>query len=189
MPAMTQPPSPGPVFHDGIHLRGDLAIRIYDGDDMRNLLRTVLIRNKIMFLAADVLVALIAQRAADYGGGATTANDQLYTMRMGTSNTAPSRADTNLGAPVIGKVLTDPAGKITAMPGELQLLATLATTDANGVTLQEAGLFTKGAGAGTLDAPGNVVATPRMFARQIHPGIPKTNAIALAYSWTIAFTA
>lgn len=179
-------------LREGIHVRGDLVINVFRGDPKPgdDPWRTVEIRNKIMFLAADVLVALLAQRSADYPGGAgQKANDQLYTMRMGTSNTAPSRADTNLGNPVVGVVLADPAGKVTSLPGELQLLATLATTDANGFTLQEAGLFTKGAGAGVLDAPGNTVLVPRLFARQIHPGIPKTNAISLQYSWTIAFTA
>lgn len=179
-------------FREGIHVRGDLVINVFRGDPRPGdePLRRIEIRNKIMFLAADVLVALLAQRSADYpGGDAQKNNDKLYTMRMGTSNTAPSRADTNLGNPVAGVVLADPAGKVTSLPGELQLLATLATTDANGFTLCEAAVFTKGAGNGVLDAPGASVLVPRMFSRQVHPGIPKTNAISLQYAWTYAFTA
>jgi hypothetical protein len=175
--------------NDGISMMGHIEIRVLDSQT-RKLIRRVEIRNKITFLAADVLVSLIAQRAADYPAGrpAQIPNDQIYTMRMGTSNTPASRADTNLGNPIIGKVIGD-AGKITTIPGEIAFTATLELADGNGNTFQEAGLFTKGAGTGTLDAPGSTVTVPRLFARQVYPGIPKTNAITLEYTWRIAFTA
>lgn len=166
-----------------VPMRGDLTIKVKDAST-GTLIRTIEIRNKITFLAADVLVELIAQRATD----PTVGNQKMYTMRMGTSNTAASRSDTNLGAPVIGKVLND-INKITGLAGELEFTATLDTTEANGNTLQEAGLFTKGAGTGTLDAPGTTGAVPRLFARQTHPPIPKTAALTLEYSWRVAFTA
>lgn len=146
--------------------------------------------NKIVFLAADVVLALLCQRATDYPGGlpAQLRNDQVYTMRMGTSGTPATRADQNLGVPVIGKIIGD-ANKITTIPGEVAFVATLENSDANGFTLQEAALFTKGAGAGAMDAPGSTVLVPRLFARQAHPPIPKTNAISLEYTWRIAMTA
>lgn len=146
--------------------------------------------NKIVFQAADIVLALLCQRVADYPGGlpAQIPNDQIYSMRMGTSNTPASRSDQNLGAPVAGKVIGN-ANKITTIPGEVAFVTTLDTTEANGFTLQEAGLFTKGAGTGAMDPAGTSVTTPRMFARQAHPPIPKTNAISLEYTWRIAMTA
>ena len=178
-----------PNLDDRIGIRGDLRIAVIDAKTGQ-VLRRIDIRNKIMFQAADLLVSLLAQRAVDYPGGlpGQIPNDQIYTIRMGTGSTAPLRTDTNLVNPVFGFHLDD-AHKVTAMPGELQFLATMGTSDGNGNSYQEAGLFTKGATSGVLDLPGSTVLTPRMFARQVHPAIPKTNAISLQYSWTIAFTA
>jgi hypothetical protein len=152
--------------------------------------RRITIRNKITFLAADVLVELIAQRATDPLPGF----GQVYSMRMGSSNTAASRADTNLGAFVIGKVIGD-VGKVTGAPGEIKFIATLGSGDANGSTLREAGLFTAGnpivspGAPSASNTPGAAAGATRMFARQVYADIPKTAAIVVDYTWTIAFTA
>lgn len=168
---------------DGIGMRGILSVTIKDASTGEKL-RYYEIRNKITFLAADVLVELLAQRATD----PTATYDQMFSMRMGSANTPASRGDTNLGAFVVGKQLLD-VNKVTGVPGELQFIATLDATDANGFTLQEAGLFTRGSAGSPSDPPGAAPGDPRMFARQIHPPIPKTAAITVEYSWRIAFTA
>jgi hypothetical protein len=168
---------------DGIPMMGTMRVAIRDVKSGR-VLRRFEIRNKITFLAADVLVELIAQRASDPVPG----RDLVYSMRMGTSNTAAARSDTNLGAFIIGKVIGD-VGKINGAPGEITFVATLGTGDANGSTLREAGLFTAGAAPSTSDVPGTTPGVTRMIARQVHPDVPKTVAIAVDYSWTIAFTA
>lgn len=172
-------------------MRGTLRVTIRDAIS-REMRKRITIRNKIMYLASDVLVELLAQRATD----PAAVDDMLYSMRIGTSNTVPSRSDTNLGAYAIGIQLTD-VNKVTGVQGELQLLATLGNADANGLTLQEAGLFTRGSAASpnpvgvsvTSDAPGTAPGTPRMFARQIFPGVAKTAAITVEFDWRIAFTA
>jgi hypothetical protein len=178
---MTQPSG----LREGIFMRGDLGITVYDALTHERLKR-IQIRNKITFLAADILVELLAQRATD----PATAYDAMFSMRMGSSNATAQRSDTNLGAFVIGKQLAD-VNKVTGLPGELQFLATLESADANGSTMQEAGLFTRGsAGSPTpSDAPGTTPGTPRMFARQIYPAIPKTSSITIEFDWRIAFTA
>lgn len=175
----------GPGLREGIFMRGDLRVVIYDALTHERL-KGIEIRNKIMFLAADIITELIAQRATD----PTPTYDSMYSMRMGASNVAAERSDTNLGAFVIGKALAD-VNKITGVPGELQFLATLESADANGSTLQEAGLFTRGSAVSPTpsDAPGSTPGTPRLFARQIHPAIPKTSSITVEYDWRIAFTA
>lgn len=164
-------------------MMGTIAITVRDART-RKVKKRVTIRNKITFLAADVLVELLAQRTTDPVPG----RDLVYSMRMGSSNTAATRADTNLGAFVIGKVLGD-VGKVNGAPGEIQFVATLESGDANGTTLREAGLFTAGAAPSTSDVPGTTPGTTRMIARQVYPDIPKTIAVVVDYSWTIAFTA
>jgi len=174
-----------------LKMRGDLIITARD--IYNNLVKRIEIRNKITFLAGDILVNLCLQRSADYGGGLATGaqlNDQIYTMRMGTGSTAASRADTALEAQGIGLIIGD-AGKTIPASGEMRFIATMANGVGNGggsVTYQEAGLFTKGNGSGATDAPGTIYTTPRLFARQAHPAIEKTAAISLTYDWTIAFT-
>jgi hypothetical protein len=147
-------------------------------------IRTIEIRNKITFLTADVLVELLAQRATD----PVPARQLIHSMRMGTSNTPAARSDTDLGAYVVGVALGD-VNKITGVPGELQLVATLESGDGNGNTFREAGLFSAGASPSTSDTPGTTPGTTRLLARQIHPEIPKTVSVIIDYSWTIAFTA
>lgn len=143
------------------------------------------IRNQITSLTADVMLELLAQRASD----PPSAYNKCHSMRMGSSNTAPTRADTNLGAFTIGKELGD-VGKITGLPGEVQFIATLSAGDANGTTLREAGLFTAGPTPGTSDVPGvNGHTACRMLARQVYADIPKTSAIVIDYTWIFAFTA
>jgi hypothetical protein len=168
---------------EGIPMMGTISMWIRDAKTGL-LLRRQTIRNKITFLAADVLVELIAQRTTD----PAPARDLVYSMRMGSSNTAATRSDTNLGAFLIGKSMVD-VNKITGAPGEINFITTLDAGDANGSTLREAGLFTAGASPSTSDTPGTTPGTTRMIARQVYPDVPKTSAIVVDYSWTIAFTA
>lgn len=171
------------VKHSGIPMMGTISMVIRDAKT-RRVKRRLTIRNKITYLAADVLVELIAQRTTD----PAPAQDLVYSLRVGTSNTAASRSDINLGSFVFGTALVD-VNKITGGPGELSFVATLESGDANGVTLAEAGLFTAGVSPSVSNSPGINPGDTRMIARQVYPGIPKTSAIVIDYSWTISFTA
>lgn len=180
------------VKTEKIAMRGDLEVKVFDSRTME-LIRRIEIRNKITFLAADVICNLLMQRSADYGTHvppAAVTNDQLYTLRVGTSTVAASRSDSNLGAPWFGIILGD-TGKGLVMDGEMQFTGTLQTGDANGAPgpLAEAGLFTQGDSTGALDAPGLTVNSPRLFARQTYPAISKTTAVTLEYNWRISFSA
>lgn len=166
-----------------IPMMGTITITVRDAQT-REVKKRITVRNKITYLAADVLIELLAQRATD----AAPAQQLVYSMRMGSSNTAASRADTNLGAYTIGKALGD-IGKVNGAPGEIEFMATLEAADANGTTLREAGLFTAGAAPSTSDTPGTTPGTTRMIARQVFPDLPKTVAIVVDFTWVIAFTA
>lgn len=83
-------------------------------------------------------------------------NCQIKYVALGTGTTAPAATDTQLQTEVFRKVLTsDLSGSI----GELLPVVYLAPADANGVTVQEVGLFigasaTVAANSGTLLARG-----------------------------------
>lgn len=174
-----------PTFQDTIKMRGDLTIIVREAATGL-VVKRIEIRNKITFLAADVIVELLAQRVTDPEASANA----IYSMRMGTSNTAAARSDTDLGVYLIAKELAD-VNKVTGVPGELTLSATLETTDANGETLREAGIFTKGDALVPTpsDAAGTVPGAPRMLCRQTHPEINKSVSLSVEYSWRLAFTA
>ncbi len=179
-------------FSDGISMKGTLTVITRDAQTGKQLRRCE-IRNKITFGAADTLVELWAQRTAPIDQ--PPLQNRIYSMRMGTADTVASRAHTNLGACVIGVELTD-VNKVTGIAGELQFIAILGAGDANGYTLQEAGLFTQGdisppnpIGTSVIVDPVAGVGTPRMISRQVHPAIPKSAAITIEYQWAIAFTA
>lgn len=167
-------------FIDTLKLKGTLVIHVRQGDH-GPIIRTITKRNTITFDASEVVRQLVAQRATDY----VPAELMLGSMRFGTNNTTPSRYDTNLHAedPTLRKQLTD-SKKINGLPGELILQATITTSEGNGDTLCEAGLYT----VGTL-WNGAVGGSLKLFARQIHGSISKTSSISLDYNWTLQFTA
>lgn len=166
---------------DMLKLKGTLTIHVRQGDG-GPIIQTISKRNTITFDASEVVRQLVAQRTTDYDPD----NLKLASMRFGTNSTPPSRYDTNLHAedPTLRKELTD-AKKVNGLPGELILQATLLTTDGNGDTLCEAGLFTAGVGVWSDLIGGSL----KLFARQIHGAIAKTSAISLDYNWTLQFTA
>lgn len=168
-------------FIDRLKLTGTLVVHVRQGDG-GPIIRTVTKRNTITFSASDLMRQLVAQRTTDDPPD----HWMLASMRFGTSTVTPSRYDTNLHAedPAIRKQLTD-AKKINGLTGELLLQATLDTTEGNGDTLSEAGLFTLGAGVWSDPVGGSL----QLFARQVHGAIAKTSSISLDYNWTLQFTA
>lgn len=92
----------------------------------------------------------------------------VASIGWGTSATATTVADTTLtgGSSVAIGTATLPSGTSVQFPFHI------ATTDANGLTLQELGLIT---GDGTL------------FSRVVIPAVVKTSAIYLDGTWTIEF--
>lgn len=166
-------------FLSKVKMIGTLTIHVREAKTGR-VVRTVIKENTITYDAGDVLRGLLAQRTTDYAATQLS----IGSMRFGTSNTAPTRSDTDLYAEVaaIRKQLLD-VNKVDGITGEISFQATLGTADGNGSTFQEAGLFTIGA-AWNNDVGGSL----QMFARQIHSPIPKTSGFSLDYDWTIQFT-
>jgi len=183
------------AFVGTIPMRGDLRIIVRRADTGAVHWRYE-IRNTITYVALKGLVNLIAQKTtlldpADY---------KLAWLRVGTGVVAPVRSDVNLGitAPDFTfplQPLSLPLGdaekyQTVSGPFELKCVTTLPSTEANGLNLTEAGLFTRG--GTTVQVPGEYpVASgkyPELFARQIHPAIPKSASFVVDYDWRIAFT-
>jgi hypothetical protein len=163
-----------------LRMIGTLTIRVRDARTGRQL-RVLQKRNTITFAAGDLVRSLLAQRATD----PAPAQYQFGSMRFGTDNTTPTRAQTDLIGEVVGirKELTD-GQKVDGVSGEITLDASILSTEGNGNTFQEAGVFTLG--AGTYDA--NQGGTLKMFSRQVHAPLAKTTGIIFDYSWTFQFT-
>jgi len=165
-------------------MRGDLTVKVRSVKSGR-ILRTFVIRNTVTYLGMGTVVQLLSQRVAPPDD--PPAALKLAELWVGNGVTPPVRTDTALAdlAGFRDKVLLTDATKTPNIAGpvyELRLLATLpSSTPANGFTLTEAGLYTAGQVAPLI--------TQKLFARQIHPAIVKTIAIAIDYDWRISFTA
>jgi len=152
-------------------LRGDLRIIVRDAVT-REPIRRLLIKNTITYGALNAITQLLAQLT-----GTTIANFKIASLRVGTDPTAPVRTQTDLIVPIFTIPLSNVPGEdkiISVAPYELKILTTLEAGDANGYTLQEAGLF---------------LSNNTMFSRQTHPSLPKSSAVVIDYDWRLEFTA
>jgi hypothetical protein len=191
------------TFAATIPLRGDLRIVVRRADSGAVHWRYE-IRNTITYVALRSLVNLISQKttvvAADYAvkylrvGG--------YPTGFPVAMVPPTRSDINIQLPLslIASTyisLGDTEKTLSlANPFEMKVNATLAATELNGTDLTEAGLFIRGTTTPTIPAPPvspaqeltDLTHYPELFARQIHPAIPKSAAFVVDYDWRIAFT-
>ena len=125
--------------------------------------------NLIMDAGLSALPILLAQTVgvpADYA---------IATLRAGDSATAPSNTDTN----VTNQIGPDKAFTLVTLdsggtPGLVDFETSLATTEGNGFTIREVGLF--------------LAASSTMFSRQVIGAVAKTNAITLKFNWRIQFS-
>jgi hypothetical protein len=200
------------AFTGTIPLRGDLRIVVRRADSGDVHWRYE-IRNTITLVALRGVVNLIAQKNFILSGNPTDPiNYRVSFLRVGGYLTAgpvvpavpPVRADINLTypAPSAAVPFTIQLGDTektltTSNPFEMKINCTLGAGDLNGWELTEAGLFVRGGTLVTAPAPPVSPAVnltdptfyPELFARQIHPAIPKSAAFVVDYDWRIAITA
>lgn len=128
--------------------------------------------NLITFAERDVLGELLVQQTL-LPGARPVADLVIDSMRMGTSNATPDRTDTDLqGTTVVTKTFTAPnVSKIS--PGVYSFAVSMITSEGNGNTFYEVGLFTDDS---------------TMLARQVHASFFKDNTLQVDYTWTITFS-
>lgn len=185
------------AFRGVIPMRGDLRIVVRRSDNGKVHWKYE-IRNTITYVALRGLVNLISQKTTS-----DPADFAVAYLRLGTGTTPPTRADINLEIPAPNAanphtlVLDDAAKFLTiSNPFEMKVVTTLGAGDLNGLNLTEAGLLIRGGTTPTIPAPPTSPAVyagapafyPELFARQIHPAIPKSGAFVVDYDWRIAFT-
>lgn len=165
-------------------LRGDLAIFRRDAASGKVLSQWEK-KNTIVYGAGTALTRLIAPNAAL--GVNVQAESQVKSMRFGTSNTAPQKADTALAAEAVSagvplRVMLTDADRVHGV-GMVEFVALIDSLTGNGITFREAGLFTRG----TLDDPQTTTGA-LLYARQVFPDQPKTSLVELEFRWRITFT-
>ncbi len=143
-------------------------------------------KNVITYGGTESIIRLMAPNNAL--GVNVQRENQIRSMRFGTSNVTPQRTDTNLlseavvGGEPIRFELTD-ARRILGAAGTVEFVAVLAANVGNGLTYREAGLFTRG----TADSP-QTTAGAVMFSRQVFADQPKNSAVELEFRWRITLT-
>lgn len=180
-----RPQLPQPLIDTGFHMRGDLRILRRDAKTLQ-LLDLWEKKNVITFGAGFNVMRLLAPNLAF--GASVQQQSQILSMRFGTGNVTPQRADETLAAEAV--VLGNPvrialpdANRIVNPSGTVEFIAVLDSATGNGVTYREAGLFTRGTADDPLTTTGST-----MFSRQIYPDQPKTSAVELEFRWRITMT-
>ena len=180
-----------------VPLRGEVLLRVLDKNG-RCLYRHH-DKNSITYLAPLVLMDLMVQSDFDdddtdrgFAVAQTVVSDPqknvVRYMRVGTGDSPAARADTDLVAPLDDQESATALISSITFPtnSSIKFVATFAADKANADDpIAEVSLWTRGS-ALSLDPVGT--SDSRMFARQAHPPVTKTEAIMLEYSWTIFLT-
>jgi hypothetical protein len=164
-----------------IALFGNFGLRVFDLAG--NKLMSIQKKNQITNQGRNAVLSLLFPGNA----GAVQETYRIWSLSAGTNNTAPTILD-NLAAmhPVWSSAFI--GGECTVvenLPNDfyLQITKTLPDTDANGYTLTEAGIFTRG----NNDDP-DISTTKLLYARQIHPSIIKNATMTIQYDWQLGIT-
>lgn len=128
--------------------------------------------NLISYGIRDVLGELLIQQTLLPGARPVT-DLVVDSIQMGTSNASTDRSHTGLqSVPSVTKTLTAPdVAKVS--PGVYTFSTTMLTTDGNGDTFTEVGLFT---------------ADGTMLSRQVHSPFLKDVTLTVQYTWTYVFS-
>ncbi len=165
-------------LNDQVKLKGFLKVQVFDKEG-KEVYREEK-DNLVCIGAKQAMERLLAQRTgtdhADY--------EKLWAMYVGTDNTPPVTTQTDLVASVHRQHFdADPSIDVGGVTGLVEMAMTIASGDANGNTLREVGLFSRG----DNDTP-SLTTNQRMYARQIHGAIEKTAGFTVKYTWRYQIT-
>lgn len=149
---------------DGIKLKANVRIEVNDAKTGR-LLESRNVHN----LVVDAGIALILDRIFN---DTLTSLQFITHLAVGTSATAAAAAQTAL----VAETFRDSLTQVTRSGNVLTVRQFLSSTQANGSTLQEAGIFNASSG-GT------------MLARAIYTGIVKDATRTVTFIWSFTLTA
>lgn len=149
---------------DNFFLKGELNIAVFEDGKP---LYTETVKNLIVLAGRNLVRDLLK-------GDVTTG---LTYFAVGTGTTAADTSDTTLETEVFRNTITQQ----TAGAGTLQVKYVLGSTEANGNTITEAGVFG--------DAATGVADTGTLFSRTTFTGVVKSASIQITFTWTYTFSA
>ena len=115
--------------------------------------------------------------------------NSIWSFAVGTNTTPPSIDDTAATVTAVWTSALSFAGgecTVVAVPPNsyhLTISKTLGSGDANGSTLTEAGIFTRGDNVDPLLAAGR-----KLYARQVHSPVDKVASMTITYLWELGIT-
>jgi hypothetical protein len=139
-----------------INVRGEVHLRVFEGEE---LVQDFSDKNLVVTLGRTNIAKLL---------GGDAAGKKITSFKAGTSGTAPTSADTAITSP-FSKAITSATYPAA---GQVQFNFSIETSEANGMTIQEFGLFNEDGS---------------MFARKTWGAIAKTNSIRIVGTWKIIF--
>jgi hypothetical protein len=173
----------GVPCRDAACLYGRFGMTVYDvKSGQPRVLRRIQKKNQIVNDGREVMLQLLGQ----LGTGILPVENQVWSLSAGTGGVPPIITDTQLYFPVWTGAFTPLEVAVVALPPstfEVQVTKTMLTTDANGNTLQEAGIFTRG----DNDDP-SLAGNRKMYCRQTHPPILKLVTMQIVYDWRLGIT-
>jgi len=175
---------------DKINLSGQLIVRVRDAKTGK-VLQVVDTPNTICVDGLNAMQFLLT--ALSTPDAKTQDANKIWAIYVGTDNTTPAYAQTDLVTPEFYKAVDQPVstdvGGTPAVLGYamVECQMTMQSGEGNGNTFQEAGLFTRGTHAS--DDPSVGRTDVNMIARQLHAAIPKDSTISIEYTWRIRISA
>lgn len=159
---------------------GHLTVRVLDknGKELRVLSAPNVVTNGAKAALAKLLVPATEPDQDD---------NQFWWLQAGDGSTTPDVTDVALaGSNTYAKDFDTKTYNAYSTDGLVECVVTFGTSEGNGNTYQEAGLWTRG-DDGTA---GNFAtsAGKTMCARQLHASIAKTSSIQLEYTWRFQLT-
>jgi len=187
-----------PIGQANAGLWGDFGIQVFDvsSGTPKRILR-VRKRNQITNSGRAALLALMGSGETGTPpttGTAPTVGDldrrenQIWSLAVGTNATTPTVTDELSNMTVVWNdpFSFDSECTIVSTPPNsyyLSISKTLGTSSANGSTLVEAGILTRG----DDDDPASST-TKALYARQVHTPIEKTATMTVQYDWQLGIT-
>lgn len=182
---------------DGLSLYGHFGMKVYDvKNGKKTLLRQITKRNQITNTGRLIVLELLRQSPTGTLPQQNPNYNQLWSISAGTNGTIPSVSDTALydpAPPWTGEFLSDAECQVVTTPNlEIQISKVMLESEAVGVTLREAGIFTRGIADDPTSPPGYPswpsIPYRRMYARQVHPAIIKADTMTIEYVWLLGVT-
>lgn len=183
----------GRNLDDSSQLYGRFGMRVYDvKSGQKKLVLQITKKNQITGDGRLVVLELLRQTLLTVPQQFPNYN-QLWSLSAGESNIPAAITDTGLYTPVwTSAFVNDAEIYVQTIPSlEIVVSKEMPETDAIGANLYEAGLFTRG----SLDDPATLIPPTwetipwrRLYARQTHPLVIKTNTMSIEYDWRIGVT-